>query len=50
MGRLVLPEYIGGELPIGPSPIAGVGEKFAPQADGDDNMLLPMKPMSSRAK
>ena len=44
MGRLVLPDYLGGELPIGPSPIAGEGETFAPRPAGDDSLLLPMKP------
>lgn len=44
MGRLVLPDYLGGELPIGPSPIAGEGETFAPRQPGDDSLLLPMKP------
>jgi 2,4-dienoyl-CoA reductase-like NADH-dependent reductase (Old Yellow Enzyme family) len=44
MGRLVLPDYIGGELPIGPSPIAGEGETFAPRPEGDESLFLPMKP------
>jgi 2,4-dienoyl-CoA reductase-like NADH-dependent reductase (Old Yellow Enzyme family) len=44
MGRLVLPDYLGGALPIGPSPIAGVGETFAPRPAGDDSLFLPMKP------
>ncbi|MFW2828957.1 alkene reductase [Sphingomonas sp. ID0503] len=44
MGRLVLPDYIGGELPIGPSPIAGEGETFAPRPAGDTSLFLPMKP------
>lgn len=44
MGRLVLPDYLGGELPIGPSPIAGEGETFAPRAPGDTSLFLPMKP------
>lgn len=44
MGRLVLPEYIGGQLPLGPSPIAGEGETFAPRRSGDGGMFLPMKP------
>lgn len=44
MGRLVLPDYLGGKLPIGPSAIAGEGEAFAPRPDGDDSLLLPLKP------
>lgn len=44
MGRLVLPDYIGGQQPIGPSPIAGEGETFAPRPAGDTSLLLPMKP------
>ena len=44
MGRLVLPDYIGGELPIGPSPIAGVGETMAPPPADYDGGFLPMKP------
>lgn len=44
MGRLVLPDYLGGELPIGPSAIAGEGETFAPRPAGDDSLFLPMKP------
>lgn len=44
MGRLVLPDYIGGQLPIAPSPIAGEGETFAPRPEGDDSLFLPMKP------
>jgi len=44
MGRLVLPDYIGGQQPIGPSPIAGEGETFAPRPSGDTSLLLPMKP------
>jgi 2,4-dienoyl-CoA reductase-like NADH-dependent reductase (Old Yellow Enzyme family) len=44
MGRLVLPDYIGGQLPIGPSPIAGEGETFAPRPAGDTSLFLPMKP------
>ncbi|VWX50218.1 alkene reductase [Novosphingobium sp. 9U] len=43
MGRLVLPDYIGGEQPIGPSAIAGEGETFAPRPHGDDSLFLPMK-------
>lgn len=44
MGRLVLPDYIGGEAPIGPSAIAGEGETFAPRQAGDTGLLLAMKP------
>lgn len=44
MGRLVLPDYIGGQQPIGPSAIAGDGETFAPRPDGDTSLFLPMKP------
>lgn len=44
MGRLVLPDYLGGQLPIGPSAIAGEGETFAPRPAGDDSLMLPMKP------
>ncbi|HUD31346.1 MAG TPA: alkene reductase [Novosphingobium sp.] len=44
MGRLVLPDYIGGDRPIGPSAIAGEGETFAPRAPGDTGLFLPMKP------
>jgi N-ethylmaleimide reductase len=44
MGRLVLPDYIDGEEPIGPSPIAGEGETFAPRPAGDTSLFLPMKP------
>jgi N-ethylmaleimide reductase len=44
MGRLVLPEYIGGERPVGPSPIAGEGETFAPRTERDTGLFLPMKP------
>ena len=44
MGRLVLPDYLGGDLPIGPSEIAGEGETFAPRPPGDDSLFLPMKP------
>lgn len=44
MGRLVLPDYIGGQQPIGPSPIAGEGETFAPRPQGDTSHFLPMKP------
>jgi N-ethylmaleimide reductase len=44
MGRLVLPEYIGGEQPIGPSAIAGEGETMAPPPSGHTGGFLPMKP------
>ncbi len=44
MGRLVLPDYIDGAQPIGPSPIAGEGETFAPRPAGDTSLFLPMKP------
>lgn len=45
MGRLVLPDYIGGALPMGPSAIAGEGETFAPVPEGDpEGPFLPMKP------
>ncbi|RVT39285.1 alkene reductase [Sphingobium algorifonticola] len=44
MGRLVLPDYLDGRLPMGPSPIAGEGETFAPRPAGDDSLFLPMKP------
>jgi 2,4-dienoyl-CoA reductase-like NADH-dependent reductase (Old Yellow Enzyme family) len=44
MGRLVLPDYLDGELPIAPSPIAGEGETFAPRPAGDTSLFLPMKP------
>lgn len=44
MGRLVLPDYLDGELPIGPSPIAGEGETFAPRTSQDTGLFLPMKP------
>lgn len=44
MGRLVLPDYIGGQPPIGPSPIAGEGETMAPPPPGYDGGFLPMKP------
>ncbi|WP_206431461.1 alkene reductase [Sphingomonas koreensis] len=44
MGRLVLPDYLDGELPIGPSAIAGEGETFAPRPAGDQSLFLPMKP------
>jgi N-ethylmaleimide reductase len=43
MGRLVLPDYIGGAQPIGPSPIASEGTTFAPRPAGDDSHFLPMK-------
>jgi 2,4-dienoyl-CoA reductase-like NADH-dependent reductase (Old Yellow Enzyme family) len=44
MGRLVLPDYIGGEHPVAPSPIASEGQTLAPRPPGDDSLLLPMKP------
>ena len=44
MGRLVLPDYIGGQQPIGPSPIAGEGETMAPPPEGYQGGFLPMKP------
>jgi N-ethylmaleimide reductase len=44
MGRLVLPDYIGGQLPIGPSAIAGDGETMAPPPPDYDGGFLPMKP------
>lgn len=44
MGRLVLPDYIDGQRPMGPSPIAAEGETMAPRPDGDTNLFLPMKP------
>lgn len=44
MGRLVLPDYIGGQQPIAPSAIAGEGETFAPRPAGDTSLFLPMKP------
>lgn len=44
MGRLVLPDYIGGQPPIAPSAIASEGETFAPRPAGDTSLFLPMKP------
>ena len=44
MGRLVLPDYIGGQQPIGPSAIAGDGETMAPPPPDYDGGFLPMKP------
>jgi len=44
MGRCALPDYLGGEPPIGPSAIAAQGEAFAPREPGDTGMFLPMKP------
>lgn len=44
MGRLVLPDYLGGALPLGPSPIAGEGETFAPPPSDYAGGFLPMKP------
>lgn len=43
MGRLVLPDYIGGQQPIAPSPLASEGETFAPRPAGDTSKFLPMK-------
>lgn len=43
MGRLVLPDYIGGAQPFGPSPIASEGETIAPPVPGGDPLRLPMK-------
>lgn len=47
MGRLVLPDYIGGQQPIGPSAIASEGETLAPRQPGDTGMFLPMKPYAT---
>ena len=44
MGRLVLPDYLGGDLPIGPSAIAGEGETMAPPGPDYVGGFLPMKP------
>ena len=44
MGRLVLPDYIGGAQPLGPSAIASEGETFAPPPPDYDGGFLPMKP------
>jgi 2,4-dienoyl-CoA reductase-like NADH-dependent reductase (Old Yellow Enzyme family) len=44
MGRLVLPDYLDGNLPIGPSPIAGEGETMAPPGKDYAGGFLPMKP------
>jgi 2,4-dienoyl-CoA reductase-like NADH-dependent reductase (Old Yellow Enzyme family) len=44
MGRLVLPDYIGGAQPLGPSAIAGEGSAIAPRPPGDTSRFLPMKP------
>lgn len=44
MGRLVLPDYIGGQQPLGPSALASEGATLAPRQPGDTGMLLPMKP------
>jgi 2,4-dienoyl-CoA reductase-like NADH-dependent reductase (Old Yellow Enzyme family) len=43
MGRLVLPDYIGGSQPVGPSPIAGEGQTFAPPPPDYVGGFLPMK-------
>ena len=47
MGRLVLPDYIGGQQPIGPSALVSEGETLAPRAPGDAGLLLPMKPYAT---
>lgn len=44
MGRLVLPDYLDGELPIGPSPLAAEGETMAPPPADYTGGFLPMKP------
>lgn len=44
MGRLVLPDYIGGAQPLGPSAIAATGETFAPPGEGYQGGFLPLKP------
>jgi len=44
MGRLVLPDYLGGALPIGPSAVAGEGETMAPPPEDYQGGFLPMKP------
>ncbi|MES2301254.1 MAG: alkene reductase [Pseudomonadota bacterium] len=44
MGRLVLPDYLDGAQPIGPSPIAGEGQTFAPPPLDYAGGFLPMKP------
>jgi 2,4-dienoyl-CoA reductase-like NADH-dependent reductase (Old Yellow Enzyme family) len=44
MGRLVLPDYIGGLQPIGPSAIAGEGETMAPPPPDYAGGFLPLKP------
>lgn len=44
MGRLVLPDYIGGAQPLGPSAIAGEGQTFAPPPADYAGGFLPMKP------
>ncbi|MEI6640848.1 MAG: alkene reductase [Novosphingobium sp.] len=43
MGRLVLPDYIGGTQPLGPSEIAGEGQTFAPPPPDYQGGFLPMK-------
>jgi 2,4-dienoyl-CoA reductase-like NADH-dependent reductase (Old Yellow Enzyme family) len=43
MGRLVLPDYIGGQQPIAPSPIPGEGETMAPPPEDYQGGFLPMK-------
>lgn len=44
MGRLVLPDYLNGKQPIGPSQIGSEGETIAPPPPGADPLRLPMKP------
>ena len=44
MGRLVLPDYIDGAQPLGPSPVAGEGQTFAPPPPDYAGGFLPMKP------
>lgn len=44
MGRLVLPEYIGGTQPMGPSSIAAEGQTFTPPPPEYTGGFLPMKP------
>lgn len=44
MGRLVLPDYLDGDLPVAPSAIAGQGETMAPPGADYDGGFLPMKP------
>ncbi|MCW2778562.1 MAG: NADH:flavin oxidoreductase, partial [Frankiales bacterium] len=44
MGRLVLPDYLGGDRPLGPSAVAGEGETMAPPTEDYTGGFLPMKP------